>query len=87
MKRLLICVIIILSFLSYAQDNVLPLNIKSAFDKGTRSYDGNPGENYWQNSADYKIKIKFDPYQKFIEGSETINYYNNSPDSLREISH
>ena len=85
MKRLLIFLIIILSFLSYAQDNLLPLNIKLAFDKGTRSYDGKPGENYWQNSSDYKIRIKFDPYKKFIEGSETIKYYNNSPDSLDRL--
>jgi hypothetical protein len=61
------------------------LNIQNAFEKGTRSKDGKPGENYWQNSADYDITIRFDPYGKTIEGSESIKYFNNSPDSLSEI--
>ncbi len=85
MKRLLLIAIIVLSYLSYPQDNILPLNIKSAFERNTRSVDGNPGINYWQNSADYKIKIKFDAYNKTIDGTETIKYYNNSPDSLNEL--
>ena len=85
MKRLIIITIFVLPSFIIAQNYVLPLNIKSAYDKGTRSYDGKPGENYWQNSADYKIKISFDPYEKFIEGSETIRYYNNSPDTLDEL--
>ena len=85
MKKLIIIAVFILPSFIIAQNNFLPLNIKSAYDKGTRSYDGKPGENYWQNSADYKIKIKFDPYEKTIDGSETIKYYNNSPDSLNEL--
>src|SRR3990170_83252 len=66
-------------------DEFVPLNIQKAFANGTRSKDGNPGENYWQNSADYKIKIKFSPYNKFIDGTETIKYYNNSQDTLSEL--
>src|SRR3989339_1771410 len=85
MKRLIIITIFVLPSFIIAQNYFLPLNIKSAYDQGTRSYDGKPGENYWQNSADYKIKISFDPYEKFIEGSETIRYYNNSPDTLDEL--
>lgn len=85
MKRLIIIVIFILPNFLFAQYNFLPLNIKSAYDRGTRSYEGKPGENYWQNSADYKIKISFNPYDKFIDGVETITYYNNSPDTLGEL--
>jgi len=85
MKRLIIIAVFILTNLLIAQNNFLPLNIKSAYDKGTRSYDGKPGENYWQNSAHYKIRIKFDPYNKTIDGTETIKYFNNSPDSLNEL--
>ena len=37
-----------------------PLNIKTAIDKCTRSNDGKPGKNYWQNSADYSIAVNFE---------------------------
>lgn len=56
-----------------------------AYEKGTRSFDGKPGENYWQNSSDYKIKVQIDPKTRTLTGSETIVYYNNSPDTLNEI--
>lgn len=85
MKKLIIITIFVLPNIIIAQNYFLPINVKSAYDKGTRSYDGKPGENYWQNSSDYKIKIKFDPYDKFIDGVETIKYYNNSPDTLDEL--
>ncbi len=71
---------------SFAQkESYLPLNIKPAYEKGTRSFDGNPGPNYWQNKSDYKINVKLDPRTKLLEGSEVITYYNNSPDSLSEL--
>jgi hypothetical protein len=85
MKILIIAIVAISIGMSFAQEYYIPLNVKLAYEKGTRSMDGNPGENYWQNFADYKIKIKLDPYNKSIEGTETIIYYNNSPDSLDEI--
>jgi hypothetical protein len=85
MKRLIIIAIFILPNLILAQDYFLPLNVKTSFEKGTRSFDGKPGENYWQNTADYKIKIKFNPYEKLIDGTETIKYFNNSPDSLGDL--
>lgn len=85
MKKIFLIYILFVASLCYAQNEFVPLNIKKAFEKGTRSQDGRPGENYWQNSADYDITIRFDPYGKTIEGSESIKYYNNSPDSLSEI--
>ncbi|MEJ5263401.1 MAG: M1 family metallopeptidase [Ignavibacterium sp.] len=63
----------------------IPRNVLKAYEKGTRSFDGKPGENYWQNSSDYKIKVKIDPKTRILTGSETIVYYNNSPDTLKEI--
>ena len=33
----------------------IPRNILDAYNKNTRSFDGKPGERYWQNSSDYKI--------------------------------
>jgi hypothetical protein len=70
----------------YGQDDLyMPLNIKKAYENGTRNYDGTPGPNYWQNSSDYKIKVEIDPEKKMLYGSETITYYNNSPDTLMSL--
>jgi len=63
----------------------VPTNIKATYDKGTRSPDGKPGRNYWQNTADYDLKINFDPVTRLLTGSEDITYINNSPDSLRSV--
>jgi len=63
----------------------IPINIKAAYDKDTRSGNGKPGKNYWQNTADYDLKINFDPITRLITGSEEINYTNNSPDTLGTI--
>ncbi len=72
---------------AYAQKTGLymPIDIKKGYDQNTRSYDGKPGKNYWQNRADYDIKINFDPITGQLQGSENIVYYNNSPDSLNQL--
>ena len=75
----------IFSLNSIAQQLPVPLNIKAAYDKGTRSLDGKPGKNYWQNTADYDLKINFDPATRLLNGSEEIVYINNSQDTLRPI--
>ena len=46
---------------------------------------GEPGPAYWQQRADYKIKIKLDEKAKSVEGSELITYTNNSPLTLNYI--
>ena len=63
----------------------VPMNIKSAYDKGTRSAEGKPGNNYWQNSADYDLKINFDPVTRLVSGTEEITFSNNSPDTLHTV--
>lgn len=63
----------------------MPLNLKTAYDKGTRSMNGQPGTKYWQNHATYDIHVNFDPATRLISGTEQIVYTNNSPDTLREI--
>ncbi len=50
-----------------------------------RSISGAPGERYWQQRADYVIRVALDDDDHRIEGSETITYTNNSPDSLRSL--
>ncbi len=69
----------------YAQQNYIPRNIQAAYDKGTRSLDGTPGPNYWQNSSDYFIKADFNPSDRLLSGKEKIVYHNNSPDTLKRI--
>lgn len=63
----------------------IPRNILDAYNKNTRSFDGKPGERYWQNSSDYKINAEFDPLTGLLKGSEEITYYNNSPDTLKRF--
>ncbi len=47
-----------------------------------RTASGAPGHEYWQQRADYDIKVELDDENQRISGSETITYYNNSPDVL-----
>src|SRR5215211_2793852 len=62
----------------YAQELYMPRNVRMAYQKGTRSADGSPGKNYWQNTADYKISISIDPTTRVVTGTEEIVYKNNS---------
>lgn len=68
-----------------AQTLYQPRDIKAAFAKGTRSPDGRPGPNYWQNRARYDITVQAAPPARDIRGRETITYFNNSPDTLRQV--
>ncbi|TAF67089.1 MAG: M1 family peptidase [Cytophagales bacterium] len=47
-----------------------------------RSAAGMPGENYWQNKADYAIQVELDDKLHKITGNVTITYTNNSPHEL-----
>ena len=47
-----------------------------------RTASGAPGESYWQQRADYDIKVNIDEKTNTLSGEETITYYNNSPDDL-----
>lgn len=50
-----------------------------------RTASGAPGHAYWQQQADYKMKIELDDDKQIIRGEETITYTNNSPDALKYI--
>ncbi|MBN8853824.1 MAG: aminopeptidase [Sphingobacteriales bacterium 50-39] len=67
----------------YSQTLYTPRNIQEAYKKGTRSPDGRPGPNYWQNKGRYTINITAAPPDRTIRGDEHITYINNSPDTLR----
>ncbi|MBB6112464.1 hypothetical protein SAMN05421821_1185 [Mucilaginibacter lappiensis] len=69
-----------------AQDLYMPRDIQHAFKNGTRSADGKPGKNYWQNYGRYNITITALPPSRDIKGTEQITYINNSPDTLRSLN-
>ncbi len=50
-----------------------------------RGPDGAPGPAYWQQRADYRIRVTLDDGDHRISGDVTISYDNNSPDSLRSL--
>ncbi|PYO50552.1 MAG: hypothetical protein DMD72_02050 [Gemmatimonadetes bacterium] len=61
----------------------MPRAVQQAYRSGTRSLDGRPGPNYWQNRGRYVIAITALPPDRTIRGVEQITYFNNSPDTLR----
>jgi len=73
--------------ISYAQSSkmFIPLNLKKAYDKQTRTLEGKPGPNYWQNSSDYKISAELNPETRTVSGTEVITYKNNSPNKLNML--
>jgi len=76
----------LLSFSLNAQDLYMSRDVKQAYKNGTRSMDGKPGKNYWQNHGRYAITITAMPPGRTVKGTETITYINNSPDTLRSPS-
>jgi hypothetical protein len=50
-----------------------------------RTGSGAPGPKYWQQQADYDIKIELNDDNQSISGTETITYLNNSPDVLKYL--
>ncbi|MFZ0596215.1 MAG: M1 family metallopeptidase [Flavobacterium sp.] len=83
--QLLFIAFLFLAQNSFAQDLYMPRNIKDAYAKGTRSMDGKPGKNYWQNHGKYTMEISVDPKTKIVSGTETIVYENNSTDTLKNL--
>jgi hypothetical protein len=57
-------------------------DVAAAYAKDTRSRDGNPGPNYWQNHSRHTIRVALDPPARRITGEQEILYTNNSPDPL-----
>lgn len=82
-KTMLAIALCSLAIITQAQQLYTPRNVQAAYKKGTRSMDGAPGKNYWQNTADYSIAVRLAPPNRTITGRETIVYTNNSPDTIR----
>jgi hypothetical protein len=81
----LLCLVAGIPFLACAQSLPVPLDIRKAYDRGTRSPDGMPGPRYWQNSARYDIDVSFSPATRLVSGTEGVVYENHSPDTLKKI--
>jgi hypothetical protein len=81
-----IILILFTGVIAYSQSSLsVPLNIQDAYINNTRSYNGSPGVNYWQNKSDYHINASIEPSTRLLSGFESIRYYNNSPDTLMQI--
>ncbi|MVM38416.1 M1 family peptidase [Spirosoma sp. HMF3257] len=83
--RLVVFVCLIAFGTAQAQSLYMPRNVKKAYQKGTRSMDGKPGNKYWQNFARYAITVSATPPNRTIQGTEEITYINNSPDTLTTL--
>ncbi|HEY5085846.1 MAG TPA: hypothetical protein VII66_00680, partial [Gemmatimonadaceae bacterium] len=68
-----------------AQPLYMPRTIKRAVKNGTRSLDGRPGPNYWENHGSYSIALTVMPPDRTVKGTEQITYSNNSPDALHNL--
>ena len=87
MLRVSFALVMLLANKLYAQETrfFMPLEIKQAYETGTRSFDGEPGKGYWQNTADYKIAVTIIPEKHLISGSEEVVYHNTSPNDINEL--
>ncbi len=91
MKRLLTCLLLATAASSFAQDKSPKPQWQGKFEQlgqmlptpnEYRTGSGAPGPKYWQQQADYDIKVTLDDDKHTITGAETITYKNNSPDVL-----
>ena len=86
LKKLLAIILLSGSTLTYAQVTLpIAVNLKNTYVKGTRTPGGAPGKSYWQNTANYTIKVSFNPQNRNLEGTVGIDYVNNSPDTLTQV--
>lgn len=88
MKKLLV-IALLASFAAQAQ------NWKGKFEQlgpnelptpnAYRSGSGAPGNEYWQQRADYIIDVEVNDETQVLTGKETITYTNNSPETLNYL--
>jgi len=91
MRIFIYTLLFILSFSANAQINQTKGDFEDKFRQldevlptanNYRTASGAPGNEYWQQQADYLIEVTLDEENKRILGSERITYTNNSPDTL-----
>ncbi len=90
MKKLLIAVFSFMAFTVMAQENTNQNSFRQLGQElptpnSYRTASGAPGAEYWQQKADYKMKIEIDDENAKLLGTSNITYKNNSPDELRYL--
>lgn len=50
-----------------------------------RTGSGAPGNNYWQQRADYDIDVELNDETQLLTGKETITYFNNAPEVMKYL--
>jgi hypothetical protein len=63
----------------------VPREVQRAYANGTRSPDGRPGANYWQNHAEHRIRISLSPPNRRVQGEQEIVYTNYSPEPMTNL--
>lgn len=93
--RLLLCAVLLTSYVAFAQENsnlsndngynyteAFAPNFYQQNGNSFRSASGQPGEAYWQNRADYKLTARLNEKENKTTATEILTYTNNSPDEL-----
>lgn len=87
----ILCGIVSLLILSgpslFAQESSLfvPVEIQQAIQNGSRSWNGAPGEAYFQNHTDYQIEARLFPESDSLKGKVKMQYHNDSQDELTQL--
>jgi len=86
LKKIFTALAVVFAIHSFGQTALpIPVNLQQTYVNGTRSTNGAPGKSYWQNKADYTIKVNFNPKIRVLNGVVDIDYTNNSPDTLGQV--
>ncbi len=87
MKKLFISILIICltGFSLSAQHKAFTPSTYRLQNSSYRSAAGIPKANYWQNTADYQVRVTFNPESNSIDGNVIIDYSNKSPDNLNFV--
>lgn len=81
-----ITILFFASLQCFAQTQLpIATNFKNSYRTHVREMNGLPGKNYWQNQANYSIRVRFSPDTRQVSGHVDIEYVNNSPDTLSQI--
>jgi hypothetical protein len=63
----------------------IPQAYQDAIERGTRTAEGKPGPEYWQNYASYSLSAEIDPESHTLYGTAVVTYQNNSPYGLEAV--
>ncbi len=80
-------ILLFIPLLMFSQENTNISKFKQLYEELPtpnvyRTASGAPGHEYYQQKADYVIRVQLDEENHIISGDETITYTNNSPDVL-----